>query len=68
MLLNLQKVFNDNKIIDKFLRTEFDFIIIGSGPAGVTLCNEILKKKQSNILIIEKGDLFKKRDEKIFYK
>jgi hypothetical protein len=71
MLFNLQKILNnsnDNRQIDILENKEFNFIIIGSGPAGVVLCNEILKKGQSNILFIEKGDLLKSRVEKIFYK
>ena len=65
MLFNLHKVYI--QAIEELERKEFDFIIIGSGPAGITLCNEILKKKK-NILIIEKGDLLKSRAEKIFHK
>jgi hypothetical protein len=71
MLFNLHKVLNDRvyfESIEELERKEFDFIIIGSGPAGITLCNEILKKKGGNILIIEKGDLLKSRAEKVFYK
>ncbi len=66
MLFNLCKV--STKAIEELEKKKFDFIIIGSGPAGITLCNEILKKKKKNILIIEKGDLLKSRTEKIFHK
>jgi len=47
----------------------YDFIIIGSGPAAVTLYKKILtKKKNSRILILEEGDLFKKNYKKVLSK
>ena len=43
----------------------YDFIIIGSGPAAVTLYKQILsKKKKPEILMIEEGDFFKKNYKK----
>ena len=44
----------------------YDFIIIGSGPAAVTLYKQILsKKKKPEILMIEEGDFFKKNYKKV---
>ena len=41
----------------------FDFIIIGSGPAAITLYKKILLKKKNKpkILVIEEGDYQKKK-------
>jgi hypothetical protein len=69
MLFDLNKVWNDNKKREQLQKTIYDYVIIGSGPAGIIFCNEILKKKHSkNILIIEKGDLIQNKFEKISYK
>ena len=39
----------------------YDFIIIGSGPAAITLYKKILsKKKKAKILILEAGNFYKK--------
>ena len=47
----------------------YDFIIIGSGPAAVTLYKKILsKKKKPKILMIEEGDFFKKNYKKVLSK
>ncbi len=47
----------------------YDFMIIGSGPAAVTLYKKILsKKKNSKILILEEGDFFKKNYKKVISK
>ena len=45
----------------------YDFIIIGSGPAAITLYKKILSKKKdkSKILIIEEGDYYKKYYKKV---
>ena len=38
----------------------YDFIIIGSGPAAVTLYKKLISKNnKTKILIIEEGDFFK---------
>ena len=41
----------------------YDFIIIGSGPAAITLYKKLLSKKMNKlkILIIEEGDYQKKK-------
>ena len=47
----------------------YDFIIIGSGPAAITLCRKILlKKSKPKILILEEGDYYKKNYKKILSK
>ena len=45
----------------------YDFIIIGSGPAAMTLYKKILSKKiiKPKILIIEEGDYLKKNYKKV---
>ena len=45
----------------------YDFIIIGSGPAAITLYKKILSKKKSKpkILILEEGDYEKKNYKKV---
>ena len=44
----------------------YDFIIIGSGPAAITLYKKILSKKKNKpkILILEEGDYKKKNYKK----
>ena len=40
----------------------YDFIIIGSGPAAITLSKKLLlKKHKPKILILEEGDYQKKK-------
>ncbi len=48
----------------------YDFIIIGSGPAAITLYKKILSKKKNKpkILIIEEGDYQKKNYKKVISK
>ena len=48
----------------------YDFIIIGSGPAAITLYKKILSKKiiEPKILIIEEGDYLKKNYKKVISK
>ena len=47
----------------------YDFIIIGSGPAAITLSKKLLlKKHKPKILILEEGDYQKKNYKKIFSK
>ena len=48
----------------------YDFIIIGSGPAAITLYKKILSKKinKLKILIIEEGDYQKKNYKKVISK
>jgi hypothetical protein len=57
-------LFDFSKHKDKFTERlndikKYDFIIIGSGPAGSTLANELSNKKYK-ILIIEEGKYFSK--------
>ena len=52
-----------------FEKNFYDLIIIGSGPAAITLSEKILStKKKSKILILEYGDYQKKSYKKIFSK
>ena len=48
----------------------YDFIIIGSGPAAITLYKKILSKKKNKpkILILEEGDYEKKNYKKVISK
>lgn len=44
----------------------YDFIIIGSGPAAVTLYKKLISKNnKTKILIIEEGDFFKKNYKQV---
>jgi hypothetical protein len=57
----IKKFSLDNKL--------YDFIIIGSGPAAVTLYEKIIsKKKKCKILVLEYGDFQKKNYKKILSK
>jgi choline dehydrogenase-like flavoprotein len=62
--VNLQE--RTNSLFEKKF---YDLIIIGSGPAAVTLSEKILsKKKKSKILILEYGDYQIKSYKKILSK
>ena len=56
--------------IKKISLIKYDFIIVGSGPAAVTLSNKLIlrKKKTPKILIIERGDYVNKTYKKIIQK
>ena len=56
------------KIQSQFLKKKYDYIIIGTGPAGIALYRSILKKEKKNILLIEKGNFEKNKFEKIAVK
>ena len=60
----------DFKKIKKISLIKYDFVIIGSGPAAVTLLNKLTLREGNNpkILIIEEGDYFKKRHKKVLSK
>jgi len=69
MKLNFNNKQDYNKIKDlTFLK--YDFIIVGSGPAAVTLYSQIISssKHSIKILMIERGDLNEKKYKKINYK
>ena len=53
-----------------FINKLYDFIIIGSGPAAITLYKKIIstKKNKTKILIIEEGDYLKKNYKKVISK
>ena len=53
-----------------FINKLYDFIIIGSGPAAITLYKKIIstKKNKPKILIIEEGDYLKKNYKKVISK
>ena len=38
------------KIQSQFLKKKYDYIIIGTGPAGIALYRSILKKKEEYIV------------------
>ena len=60
---------SNKKIINSSLDNKlYDFIIIGSGPAAITLYKKILSKKinKLKILIIEEGD-YQKINYKFIY-
>ena len=56
------------EIQNQFLKKKYDYIIIGTGPAGIALYRSILKKEKKNILLIEKGNFEKNKFEKISVK
>ena len=57
----------DQILNSSFNNRLYDFIIIGSGPAAITLYKKILSKKiiKPKILIIEEGDYLKKIIKKL---
>ena len=63
--------FKEKKDIEKIKKIsliKYDFIILGSGPAAVTLSNKLISisKNIAKILIIERGDVIKREYKKIF--
>ena len=63
--------FNEKKDIEKMKKIssiKYDFIILGSGPAAVSLSNKLISKSKNmaKVLIIEKGDIIKREYKKIF--
>ena len=57
-------IFNDiNTLKDK----SFPIIIIGSGPAGITIARKLEEKKISS-LIVEAGDYEYNEDSQAYYK
>lgn len=57
MIINFKNIIEKKKFIKESKNKIFDFIIIGTGPAAYVLY-EHLNKKNKNILIIEKGNLY----------
>ncbi len=64
MKIDFKKYLKEKNFVNKV----YDFIIIGSGPAGVCLYKKILSKKSKKILMIEKGNFVNKKYQKIYYK
>ena len=69
MKFNFNNKQDYNKVKDLELK-KYDFIIVGSGPAAVTLYSQLLSSSINNlkILMIERGDLNEKKYKKINYK
>jgi len=66
MLYDFKNINSKKIFFDKFKSTKFDYVIIGTGPAGYVLSSELQKKfKQKKILVLERGNLQKKIPEKI---
>ena len=68
MIVDKNNIEKHKELEKKLLNKKYDYIIIGSGPAGVTLYKSLLKKKNIKILIIEKGNLNKIFFETVNYK
>tara|TARA_B100000780_G_scaffold149094_1_gene104206 strand:- start:2058 stop:3485 length:1428 start_codon:yes stop_codon:yes gene_type:complete len=68
MFLDFNSKKNITETKNHLLKNNYDFIIIGTGPAGVALYRSILKIKNKKLLIIEKGDIEKNKFEKIIAK
>ena len=67
MIINACEVHNIAEIHTKILNKNYDFIIVGSGPAAISLYKSLIKKNLFKILIIEKGNFEKNKYEKIKY-
>ncbi len=49
-------MFEDLDKLQNELKVKYDFVIIGSGPAGITLALELSKNNKINILLLEGGN------------
>mgnify|MGYP001254483292 FL=1 len=69
MKFNFNNKQDYKKVKDLELK-KYDFIIVGSGPAAVTLYSQLVSSSINNlkILMIERGDLNEKKYKKINYK
>ena len=67
MIIDFKKIRNYKKNL--LLHKIYDFMIIGSGPAAITLYKKlILKNKKKKILIVEEGNFYKNKYKKVFSK
>ena len=66
MLYDFKDINSKKVFFNKFKNTKFDYVIIGTGPAGYVLSNELQQKfRQKKILVLERGNLQKKIPRKI---
>ncbi len=60
MIYNFKSKQEINNFLLKYNKKKIDFLIVGSGPAGISLASEINKNlKKKSIVLIERGDLNK---------
>ena len=53
--------------IEQYQKQKFDFVIIGSGPAGLTLALN-LEKQKFKIALVEAGDRYFSEESQNYYK
>ncbi|KAK1999083.1 GMC oxidoreductase [Colletotrichum falcatum] len=46
-----------NQTIDKFLLTQYDYVVVGGGTSGLVVANRLSEDSNVTVLVIERGDL-----------
>ena len=63
MIYDLKKI-SKNEIDQKISFLSYDYVIIGTGPSGTVLLNQ-LKKKKKKVLVLERGNFKDKQYESV---
>ncbi|KAF9881700.1 hypothetical protein CkaCkLH20_00846 [Colletotrichum karsti] len=54
-----------NQTIDKFLLSEYDYVVIGGGLSGLVVANRLSEDRDATILVIEAGELDRRENRVI---
>ena len=65
MLVDLNQKKSQNFFKD--IKFHYDYIIIGTGPAGTVILDNLKKKNIKKILVIERGNFYEKKYENEYH-